>query len=131
MGWNLAFEFCRADDVGNFSRFGRWGALELVNQTSSAKFDVLQTFAQTASESSANCIFGWAERSFPELLKRVPSGSQRVAPFFFRGYGTGAQATYLASNWPDQRLLALGPVTGGQVLDLGSLNDFALRAACP
>ena len=40
-------------------------------------------------------------------------------------------ATFLATNWPEQRLMALGPATGGQVFDAGHVNDFAVGASCP
>lgn len=123
--------FMHFSDVGSASRFGRWGALELVTQISSPKYDALQAFAKSVSESAANCIFGWAERSFPAVFTPAALASQRAAPFYFRSYGNGAATTFLATNWPDQRLLALGPATGGQVLDAGHLNDFAVSAGCP
>jgi hypothetical protein len=121
--------FMHFSDVGSASRYGRWGALELVTQTSSPKSDALQTFAQARSESTAACIFGWAERTFPTLF--TPAAvSQRLAPYYFRSYGSGAAANHLASTWPEQRLLALGAATGGQLVNLGHLHDFALTAAC-
>jgi hypothetical protein len=53
--WNTAGGglFVHFSDVGSASRFGRWGALELVTQTTSPKYDALQGFAQTA------CAPGW------------------------------------------------------------------------
>ena len=122
--------FMHFSDVGNFSRFGRWGALEIVTQTTSPKFDALKAFGQTASEFSANCVFGWAERSIPTILTPAAT-SQRVPSLWFRAYGSGANTTYLALLQPELRLLVLGPVTGGQVQDLGHLNDFTRSAACP
>jgi len=122
--------FMHFSDVGNFSRFGRWGALEIVTQTTSPKFDALKTFGQTASELSANCVFGWAERSVPTIL--TPAGtSQRAPNLWYRSYGSGASTTYLALLQPEQRVMVLGPATGGQVKDLGHLNDFASAAGCP
>ena len=122
--------FMHFSDVGNFSRFGRWGALEVVTQTSSPKFDALKAFGQTASESSANCVFAWAERTVPSIL--TPSAaSQRLPNLWYRSYGSGANITYLALLQPELRVLVLGPVTGGQVQDLGHLHDFAAPAGCP
>ena len=122
--------FMHFSDVGNFSRFGRWGALEIVTQTTSPKFDALKAFGQTAYESSANCVFGWAERSVPTILTPA-AASQRLPNLWYRSYGSGANVTYLALLQPEQRLLALGPVTGGQVQDLGHVNDFTRTAGCP
>ena len=112
-------------------RFGRWGAVELVTQASSPKADALRVFAQTAAESSANCVFGWAEGHFDGVFTPAPGTSQRAAPYFFRTYGSGASTTYLATDWPAQRVLLLGPATAGQVLDVGALADFTHGAACP
>lgn len=122
--------FMHFSDVGNFSRFGRWGALEIVTQTSSPKFDALKAFGQTATESSANCLFGWAELVLPTILT-PPASSQRIGIFWLRVYGSGANTTYLALQQPEQRVLALGPVTGGQVVDLGHLTDLLGNAGCP
>ncbi len=123
--------FMHFSDVGSASRFGRWGALELVTQTTSPKYDALQVFAQTAAEATANCVFGWVERSFPTLFAPAATSTQRLTPFYFRSYGSGAAATFLATNWPEQRLMALGPATGGQLFDAGHVNDFAVGASCP
>ena len=123
--------FMHFSDVGIYSRFGRWGALELVTQTTSPKYDALQVFAQTAAEGTANCVFAWVERSFPTLFTPAATSTQRLKPFYFRSYGSGAAATFLATNWPEQRLMALGPATGGQVFDAGHVNDFAVGASCP
>ena len=122
--------FMHFSDVGNFSRFGRWGAIEIVTQTSSPKLDALKVFAQTTSELSANCVFAWAERSIPSILTPAAT-SQRAPGLWYRSYGSGAAATYLALLQPDQRVLVLGPATGGKVQDLGHLNDFANSAGCP
>lgn len=122
--------FMHFADVGGYSKFGRWGALELVTQTSSAKFDALRTFGQTAAESTANCLFGWAERNFTSLFTPAAAGSTRLAPYYFRSYGSGAATTYLAASWPEQRVLVLGPVSGGKVQDVGHVLDFALSAGC-
>ncbi len=123
--------FMHFSDVGSAGRFGRWGAVELVTQASSPKADALRAFAQTAAESSANCVFGWAERHFDGVFTPAPGTSQRAVPYFFRTYGSGASTTYLATDWPAQRVLLLGPATGGQVLDVGALADFTHGAACP
>lgn len=123
--------FMHFSDVGIYSRFGRWGALELGTQTTSPKYDALQVFAQTAAETTANCVFGWVERSFPTLFTPAATSTQRLTPFYFRSYGSGAAATFLATNWPEQRLMALGPATGGQVFDAGHVNDFSVGASCP
>ena len=80
------------------------------------------------SNTSANCLFSWAEKSFPQFFAPAGSVSQTVAPYFFRFYaGTG---NYLATSSVDGHLLAVGPATGGQLVDLGLASSFLSTAAC-
>ena len=80
------------------------------------------------SNSGANCIFDWAEKSFPQFFAPTGSASQTAAPYYFRYYaGTG---NYLATNTTDGHLLAYGPATGGQLADLGLASSFLATAAC-
>ena len=121
--------FMHFSDIGNFSRFGRWGALEIVTQTSSPKFDALKAFGQTATQFSANCVFNWAERTYPAIFTTA-ANSQTLDIYWVRVYGSGANTTYLGLQQPEQRVLLLGPSTGGQIVDHGHLSDFLVTAGC-
>lgn len=65
-------------------------------------------------------LFDWAERIYPQFFPG-PQANQTLAPFVYRHYpstqnyvGVDGQAVYI-----------LGPVSGGSLLALGSLADFA------
>ncbi len=65
-------------------------------------------------------LFDWAERQFPALFNAHPS-DQSAQGLVYRFYpNTGNYLGVL-----DGRVLVLGPDTGGQVVDVGSLQSFA------
>jgi hypothetical protein len=70
---------------------------------------------------SADEFFDWAESALPTILVGAPP-SQTVGDFRFRYYP--ASDTYLAV-YGGNLALALGPITGGQILQLGDLQLFA------
>lgn len=72
----------------------------------------------TARSPTADELFAWAERSFPELFGGNPA-TQSSGSLKFRAY---ANNTYLGVNGTE--VLGLGPFTQGQVLKLGNLADF-------
>lgn len=80
------------------------------------------------STAVSDCVLNWAERSFPQYLAPSGAPSQTSAPYYYRYYtGTG---NYLATSSADSNLWALGPDTGGQVLNLGPLSNFLAAAGC-
>jgi hypothetical protein len=80
------------------------------------------------STAVSDCVLNWAERSFPQYLAPSGAPSQTSAPYYYRYYtGTG---NYLATSSADSNLWALGPDTGGQVLNLGPLSSFLAAAGC-
>ncbi len=86
------------------------------------------TASNSIGNAGANCIFDWAETTYPQFFS--PSGvvSQTAAPYYFRFYArTG---NYLATNSADGHLLVLGQATAGKVLDLGLANNFLTPSAC-
>lgn len=119
--------FMHFADVGSASRFGRWGALELVTQTHSPKFDALMAQAQTIHTTRSTCLFDWAASVAPTLFAGAASNGES-APFRYRQYaGTG---NVLATSSTDRHVYALGPATGGNVLKLGPMTDFLVTAGC-
>lgn len=78
--------------------------------------------------STADCIFHWAEGTFAQYFAPAGGASQTSTPYYFRYYaGTG---NYLASNTADNHLWALGPATGGNLLDLGPATGFLASSGC-
>jgi hypothetical protein len=78
--------------------------------------------------STADCLFNWAEKSFPQYFAPTGSASQTSTPYYFRYYA--ATGNYLASNAADNHLWALGLATGGKLLDLGLAAAFLGSAGC-
>lgn len=69
---------------------------------------------------AADELFDWAEGVLPAIFGGTPP-TQALSPFTFRYYeGSGTYLAVLGST-----VLALGPVTGGQVAVLGELQSFA------
>lgn len=77
----------------------------------------------------SDCLFNWAERSFPRYFAPSGGASQTSAPYYYRYYaGTG---NYLATSSADSNLWALGTDTGGKLMDLGPMGNFLATAGCP
>jgi hypothetical protein len=121
---NLGLNFgeipcCNGGDAGGFGNVHQ--ASQIAPRT---------TGALVASGSGLNAdvdsVFDWAETSYPEFFS--PKGAtQTTAGYRFRFYS--GTSTYLAVNeTPPSKLLALGPLTGGRVLDLGLLSEWTARA---
>lgn len=84
--------------------------------------------ASSVTASASDCIFSWAEKSFPQFFAPSGAASNTVAPYYFRYYaGTG---NYLATSSADGNVWALGIATGGKLLDLGPASGYSSLAAC-
>jgi hypothetical protein len=76
---------------------------------------------------AANCVFDWAERTYPQFFSPAGAASATMAPYYYRYYaGTGA---YLATSWADNHLWLLGAAFGG-LLDVGARADFLAMTGC-
>jgi len=80
------------------------------------------------SQTKANCLFDWAERSFGDFFKPTGTASATLSSYYYRFY-TGTQAA-IATNSADNGFYYLGPVTGGQLTKLGTVQDWLTRAGC-
>ena len=78
--------------------------------------------------STADGLFNWAEKAFPQYFAPTGAASQTSTPYYFRYYA--ATGNYLASNAADNHLWALGLATGGKLLDLGLAAAFLGSAGC-
>ncbi len=81
-----------------------------------------------SAATTSDCLFIWAENSFPQFFAPAGPASHTSTPYYFRYYsGTG---NYLATNSIDNHLWALGVATGGNLADLGPLTSFVTAAGC-
>jgi len=82
-----------------------------------------------ASAAIVDCMFNWAERTFPQFF--APAGSaasQNLAPYYYRHY-TGTD-NYLATSSADDHVWVLGPISGGNILDVGPIATYLPQSGC-
>lgn len=78
--------------------------------------------------SAVDCIFNWAENTFPQFFSPAGTTSASYAPYYFRYYTGTANA--LATSSADNHLWVLGRDTGNNLLDIGPAESFTARAGC-
>lgn len=76
-----------------------------------------------------DCIFGWAERSYPQVLAPAGAATGTLDVYTYRYYAD--TRTYLAVSAADNHVWALGPVSGDVPLDVGPVSAFRPLAGCP
>lgn len=76
----------------------------------------------------SDCIFNWAERTYPEFFVPAGTASANYAPYYYRYYS--GTANYLATSSTDSHLLLLGPVSGNSLLDIGLITSLLTTAGC-
>lgn len=125
----------------NFADLDRvsWTALPVdgvmsINRFGNAGFNSPKNFAgSTATVSiggSANptdCLFNWAERTYPTLFAPA-AASDTLAPYYFRYYSQ--TRAYLGTSSADNHVYYLGPLSSNAILDLGALSTWLATANC-
>ncbi|MFZ5775747.1 MAG: DUF1566 domain-containing protein [Thermodesulfobacteriota bacterium] len=89
-----------------------------------------QSQAPTAWSSSTDCLFSWAEQTFPAYFPTSAGTSSLVVSGndFSRYYqGTG---TSLMNNGSDNNLYYTGPLTNNVETNLGAMADWLSLAGC-
>lgn len=77
---------------------------------------------------AVDCLFDWAEKSYPAYLAPARAPTLAWLPYVFRAYpGSGA---YLGVSAADRHLYYLGPASGGLLLDLGQAAAWSKDAQC-
>ena len=94
--------------------------------------DVTLTTSTSAASgpttSQVDCLFRWAEAAYPTLLAPANPSSATLSPYYYRYYAS--TTAYLASSSTDQHLYYLGPLSSGQILDLGLATSWLSSAGC-
>ncbi|MFY7905805.1 MAG: hypothetical protein ACOVO0_06655, partial [Burkholderiaceae bacterium] len=119
--------FAHFSDIGSQTRFGRWGALELPTQANSPKHDALVRSGRIAYQRRSGCVMGFAEGQVSSVFNSVTPQRGTLQGFDYRLYPSGHA---LATTQLGQRVWALGPLTGGKLLELGALAEYAESAGC-
>lgn len=80
------------------------------------------------ANSEADCIFDWAERSYPQYFSPPGASSAVSPPYFYRYYpSTG---NYVATSSADSQVWVSGPISGGHLMDVGSVREYSQSAGC-
>jgi sugar lactone lactonase YvrE len=82
----------------------------------------------TPQVSGADCLFSWAERTYPQFFPPAGAASATYAPYYYRYYP--GKGNYLASSSADNHIWVLGPSFGNQLLDVGPMANFMATAGC-
>ena len=76
----------------------------------------------------SDCLFNWAERTYPEIFGPAGAASANLPPYYYRYYSrTG---TYLASSSADSHIWILSPLFGNAPLDVAPLDAYLGVAGC-
>ncbi len=85
-------------------------------------------FASMVDISQSDCLFNWAERTYPTLFAPVAATSNTWAPYYYRYYPqTNA---FLATSSDDDHVYYLGPSSNNTILDAGALTGWLSTAGC-
>jgi arabinogalactan endo-1,4-beta-galactosidase len=83
--------------------------------------------ANLSATVSSECLFNWAERSYPQYFSPEGVSSAILEPYLYRYYpSTG---NYVATSSADDHVWVLGPSFGG-LLDVGPKAQFLGLAGC-
>lgn len=75
-----------------------------------------------------DCLFNWAERTYPEAFSPAGAVSSTSAPYYYRYYSQ--TRAYLGRSSADNHVYYLGPLSGNSVLDVGALAGWLVTAGC-
>lgn len=75
-----------------------------------------------------NCLFDWAEVTYPFLFSPAHTVSQIFGPYYLRFYSS--TNSYLATSSGDNNLKYLGPLSSNGILDLGPVASWYDTARC-
>lgn len=84
------------------------------------------TGGPSSAQAAADCLFDWAERSYPDWFAPAGTASQTLAGYYLRHYA--ATDAYLGLL--DGRIYYLGPLTDHGLADLGTLDYWRGAARC-
>lgn len=88
-------------------------------------FSIVAPWTLTAK---SDCLFNWAERTYPEIFAPAGAVSANFPPYYYRYYSkTG---TYLASSSADSHIWILSPLFGNVLLDVAPVEAYLSVAGC-
>lgn len=115
-------EFC----VGYGSNPTEMAVADRIRAVASVGLTAAPSCTVMAQVKPANCLFDWAEASFPALFAPKGSASRAYSSTYLR-YFTQTGATLGVA---DNRLYYAGPLSANQALNLGAVADWYQTAGC-
>ncbi len=100
-----------------------WLDVSYLGLTASAKISV-----NTAPVGNADCLFSWAEKSYPALFAPAGATSTTSAPYYYRYYSR--TDAYLGTSSVDNHVYYKGPATNNSIVDEGALTTWLATAGC-
>ncbi len=97
------------------------GSCSLANKPS-----ITANCSTTGRSSQKECLFNWAEDSYPTLLAPTRPTTVLTSNFYLRYYGTSI--AYMAAT--NSNLYYLGSLTAFNVADLGALTNWYTVSGC-
>ncbi|MFA7242579.1 MAG: sialidase family protein [Sulfuricellaceae bacterium] len=95
-----------------------------MTQTATATVNIK---AAAASLSGADCVLNWGEKTYPELFSPSPATSKTFGDYYYRYYSGTKSYLGTAKN---QRLVYVGVLSNGSILDVGDLATWLTTAGC-
>lgn len=80
------------------------------------------------SSTPSDCLFNWAERTYPNLFAPAGATANTSAPYYYRYYPQ--TRTYLATSSADNHLYYLGPISNNVISDVGAISVWLNTANC-
>jgi subtilisin family serine protease len=75
-----------------------------------------------------DCLFNWAEKTYPTLFAPAGATSTTLAPYYYRYYSqTNA---YLGTSYADNHVYYRGPLSNNSIVDEGPMSGWLTTAGC-
>lgn len=117
--------------VGKETRSGlavSGGKVELTLNVPARSIQLVEIAPASTGNASSECLFNWAERTYPQYFAPAGASSASAPPYYYRYYG--GTRTYLATSSADGNIWVLGGPWGTQPLSVGPLSNYLRTAGC-
>lgn len=91
-------------------------------------FGGVYAYTYAVSISPSDCLFNYAEKTYPTYFAPAGATSARALDYYYRYYST--TDAYLGIAARDNHFYYYGPLSGTTLLDLGAASDWFTVAGC-
>lgn len=104
------------------------GKLDMSLSIPAHSLQLVEIAGTTTTTARADCLFNWAERTYPQFFAPAGATSATALPYYYRYY-TGTRS-YIATSSADANIWVLGPSWGTQAISVGALSTYLTEAGC-